>query len=76
MSEASHDGQAPPSSRQEEEPDARSVKLGVELRRRGSDAKFTIYPLAGHDVGSETYNNPELYAWLLRHKRTPLPEAR
>ncbi len=52
-------------------PIARSAELVAELRRRGSDVKFTIYPLAGHDVGAKTYGNPELYAWLLSHKRTP-----
>ena len=31
--------------------------------------KFTIYPDAGHDSWTETYNNPELYEWFLAHKR-------
>lgn len=38
-------------------------KLGV------ADLAFTIYPEATHDSWTETYNNPELYAWLLRHTR-------
>lgn len=33
------------------------------------DVKLTIYPLAGHDSWTETYNNPELYDWLLKHER-------
>ena len=39
------------------------------LRDCGGDVKFTIYPDAEHDAWTETYNNPELYAWVLRHKR-------
>jgi len=35
----------------------------------GGDAKLTVYPEAGHDSWTETYNNPELYEWFLRHHR-------
>jgi len=35
----------------------------------GGDAKLTIYPEGGHDVWTETYNNPEIYTWLLAHVR-------
>jgi predicted peptidase len=38
-------------------------KVGVQ------DVKLTIYPEAGHDSWTETYNNPELYQWLLSHVR-------
>jgi len=31
----------------------------------GSNVKLTIYPEANHDSWSETYNNEELYKWLL-----------
>jgi predicted peptidase len=34
-----------------------------------TEVKFTIYPEAKHDSWTETYANPELYAWLLRHTR-------
>lgn len=30
---------------------------------------LTVYPEAGHDSWTETYNNPKLYEWLLKHKR-------
>lgn len=33
------------------------------------EVEFTIYPEAGHDSWTETYNNPKLYEWLLKHKR-------
>ena len=31
----------------------------------GANVKFTIYPEANHDAWTETYNNEELYKWLL-----------
>lgn len=40
------------------------------LKRSGAEPKFTIYPEADHDSWTETYNNDELYDWLLSHRRT------
>jgi predicted peptidase len=34
------------------------------------EVKLTVYPEAGHNSWTETYDNPELYKWLLEHKRT------
>lgn len=40
------------------------------LKKIGAkDARLTVYPEAGHDSWTETYNNPELYEWLLSHSR-------
>jgi predicted peptidase len=39
------------------------------LKKAGSDVKLTIYPEAGHDSWTKTYNNPELYTWFLEHRR-------
>jgi predicted peptidase len=39
------------------------------LKKAGGNVKFTVYPEADHDSWTETYNNPELYAWLLSHRR-------
>ncbi|MDP3073570.1 MAG: prolyl oligopeptidase family serine peptidase [Opitutaceae bacterium] len=40
------------------------------LKKAGvPDVQFTIYPEAKHDSWTESYANPELYAWLLRHRR-------
>ena len=40
------------------------------LKKAGvTDVQFTIYPEARHDSWTETYANPELYAWLLKHTR-------
>ena len=38
-------------------------KFGVQ------DVNLTVYPDAGHDAWTETYNNSELYDWLLKHQR-------
>ncbi len=39
------------------------------LRASGGNARFTIYPGVGHDSWTQTYDNPELYEWLLQHRR-------
>jgi predicted peptidase len=41
------------------------------LRKLGARPRFTIYPDAGHDSWTRTYENPRLYAWLLKHARQP-----
>ena len=47
-----------------------SEKTMVEaIQAAGGNVKFTIYTDAGHDAWTETYNNPELYEWLLKQKR-------
>ena len=37
--------------------------------RLKSDIQLTIYPEAGHDSWTKTYNNPKLYEWFLSHSR-------
>lgn len=39
------------------------------LKAAGGEPKFTLYPDAGHDSWTETYNNPEFYAWLLTQRK-------
>jgi predicted peptidase len=47
-----------------------SQRMVEALKRAGvPDVKLTVYPEAGHDSWTETYNNPEFYQWLLAHKR-------
>lgn len=50
-------------------PIERSQAMVDALKKLGSDVKFTIYPDAGHDSWTATYNNPEFFAWLLEQKR-------
>lgn len=47
----------------------RSEEMVAALKKLGADVKFTVYPEAGHDSWTETYDNPELYQWFLSHKR-------
>jgi len=47
-----------------------SQRMVDALQKAGvRDVKLTIYPEAGHNSWTETYENPELYHWLLEHKR-------
>lgn len=39
------------------------------LQKAGGTAKLTLYPEAGHDSWTETYNNNEVYDWLLKQKK-------
>ena len=51
-------------------PLSESQQMVDALKQAGATSvQFTIYPEAKHDSWTETYNNPELYAWLLRHTR-------
>ncbi len=50
-------------------PIARSEEMVKAIRETGSEkVKFTIYPEAGHDSWTESYDNPELYKWMLEQK--------
>ena len=48
----------------------RSETMVESVKKQGGEAKLTVYPEAGHDSWTETYDNPELYQWLLQQKRT------
>ena len=41
-----------------------------------AEVQLTVYPDAEHDSWTETYANPELYRWLLRHTRPAAGEKR
>ncbi|GIW90379.1 MAG: hydrolase [Pirellulaceae bacterium] len=47
----------------------RSQQMVDAIKRVGGNAKLTVYPEAGHNSWSETYDNPEVYRWLLEHRR-------
>ena len=52
-------------------------KLGIQpgaemveaIKARGGEARLTVYPEAGHDSWTQTYENQEVYDWLLSHRR-------
>jgi predicted peptidase len=50
-------------------PVGKSAAIVKALRQCGGDVRFTIYPRAGHDSWTRTYENPKLYEWLLKHRK-------
>jgi predicted peptidase len=46
-------------------------KMVDTLKACGGNVRFTVYPEAGHDSWTETYNNPEVYEWMLQQSRPP-----
>jgi predicted peptidase len=50
-------------------PLARSQSMIDALVKEKATPKLTVYPEAGHDSWTETYNNPEFYEWLLERRR-------
>jgi predicted peptidase len=51
-------------------PLSESERMVEALKKAGvPDVKLTVYPEAGHDSWTEAYSNPELYWWLLNHRR-------
>ena len=47
-----------------------SQKMVDAVNKRGGNAKLTIYPNNAHDAWTDTYSNPEIYAWLLQHQKS------
>ena len=39
------------------------------VKRAGGDVKLTVYPDVQHNSWKATYDNPEVYDWLLAHRR-------
>ncbi|MBI5688587.1 MAG: dienelactone hydrolase family protein [Verrucomicrobia bacterium] len=47
-----------------------SERLVEGLRKGGvKELRFTVYPEALHDSWTESYANPDLYTWMLQHRR-------
>lgn len=51
----------------------RSQRMVDALRACGGNVRFTVYPGVGHDSWTQTYDDPELYAWFLQHTRSEEP---
>lgn len=45
-----------------------TTRIVKALKSIEADVRYTIYPMAGHDSWTETYDNPELYSWFLSHR--------
>jgi len=54
----------------------RSQEMVDALAKHDGNVKLTVYPEAGHDAWTETYDNPELYDWLLQQKRSDPPSPK
>jgi len=50
-------------------PVKRTKEMVEAIRKQGGHPRLTIYPDAGHDAWTQTYDNPKLYDWFLEHKR-------
>jgi predicted peptidase len=44
-----------------------SISAVQKLTDMGGNVRFTFYPSVTHDSWTETYENPELYEWLMSH---------
>lgn len=51
-------------------PPERSQEMVDAIEKHDGNVKLTIYPEAGHNAWTETYDNPDLYEWLLQQKRS------
>lgn len=50
-------------------PVSESLTIAHALESAGGNVRLTLYPDADHDAWTRTYDNPELYDWLLSHHR-------
>jgi len=46
-----------------------SLHMVAKLNSLGGSARLTVYPNNAHDAWTDTYSNPEVYAWLLQHTK-------
>lgn len=56
-------------------PLTRSEAMVRAIEQLGGQVRFTIYPETGHDSWTKAYNDPNLYDWLLEHKRQRQPAS-
>jgi predicted peptidase len=50
-------------------PADRSREMIDALKAVGATPKYTEYPGVGHNSWSQTYSNPEFYAWLFAQRK-------
>jgi len=50
-------------------PIARDQRIVDALKKLNAPVKFTVYPGVDHDSWTRTYDNPELYDWLLKQSK-------
>ena len=47
----------------------KTIEMVGALKACGGNVKLTIYPEAEHDSWTQTYENKEVYEWLLKHSK-------
>lgn len=47
-----------------------SKKMTDAVNSSGGSARLTVYPETGHDSWNKTYENPEVFSWLLKQQKT------
>ena len=47
-----------------------SVKMVEAINKKGGNARLTLYPETGHNAWQPTYENDEVFDFLLSHKRS------
>lgn len=50
-------------------PFSESLQMVEAVNQAGGKAILTVYPDAEHDSWTRTYDNPDLYQWLLSHRK-------
>jgi predicted peptidase len=51
-----------------------SAEPVYQLKKLGSDVKFTISPDRSHDMWTPTYTNQEMYKWMFAQRKTQEPK--
>ena len=49
-------------------PVTESERMVAAIHAQGGNVKLTVYPDSNHDAWTATYDNPEIYRWLLQHR--------
>lgn len=50
-------------------PPSESIQMVEALKQCGGDVRLTLYPELAHNSWTRTYNNLELYSWMLKQKK-------
>ena len=50
-------------------PAEESRRMVDAVNQAGGSARLTVYPQREHNAWSDTYSDPEVYRWLLQHRR-------
>jgi predicted peptidase len=51
-------------------PVSESDNVVKELRENGQNVRYTRYPNTGHDAWTQTFENPELFKWMIEQKKS------